>query len=92
MPLQPGTIFIDDLFPAFTDFIDAYILHRIIPKIVTRTKNGFHPQFYIYSWFIKLFFLLHSGFKSLVVAYTANVLTIKTMDFDHVPIPGIMSP
>ena len=24
--------------------------------------------------------------------YTANVLTIKTMDFDHVPNPGIMSP
>ena len=25
-------------------------------------------------------------------AYTANVLTIKTMEFDHVPNPGIMSP
>ena len=25
-------------------------------------------------------------------AYTANVLTIKTMDFDHVPNPGIISP
>ena len=24
--------------------------------------------------------------------YTANVLTIKIMDFDHVPNPGIMSP
>ena len=27
-----------------------------------------------------------------VYAHTANVLTIKTMDFDHVPNPGIMSP
>ena len=25
--------------------------------------------------------------KSLFYKYTANVLTIKTMDFDHVPIP-----
>ena len=24
--------------------------------------------------------------------YTANVMTIKIMDFDHVPNPGIMSP
>ena len=27
-----------------------------------------------------------------VIGYTANILTIKTMDFDHVPNPGIMSP
>ena len=31
-----------------------------------------------------------SGFW--VGRYTANVLTIKIMDFDHVPNPGIMSP
>ena len=32
--------------------------------------------------------------KSYMICYdcTANVLTIKTMDFDHVPNPGIMSP
>ena len=30
--------------------------------------------------------------KELGLAYTANVLTITTMDFDHVPNPGIMSP
>ena len=26
------------------------------------------------------------------LGYTANVLAIKIMDFDHVPNPGIMSP
>jgi hypothetical protein len=28
----------------------------------------------------------------ILLSYTANVLTIKTMDFDHVPNPGIISP
>ena len=28
----------------------------------------------------------------LVFTYTANVMTIKTMDFDHVPNPGIDPP
>jgi hypothetical protein len=27
----------------------------------------------------------------ILLSYTANVLTIKTMDFDHVPNPGIVS-
>jgi hypothetical protein len=30
--------------------------------------------------------------EAALTAYTANVMTIKTMDFDHVPNPGIDPP
>ena len=32
------------------------------------------------------------GGQEVILTYTANVLTIEIMDFDHVPNPGIMSP
>ena len=43
-------------------------------------------------WIAAVFKILAISWYASFYTYTANVLTIKIMDFDHVPNPGIMSP
>ena len=41
---------------------------------------------------IKVSLLLHTEFKKRIIEHTANVQTIDSMEFDHVPNPAIISP
>ena len=57
-----------------------------------KRNNGKRCSVLLESYTLKAVKPAHDKYLFAAISYTANVLTIKIMDFDHVPNPGIMSP